>query len=129
MTMAAGSIGKMAESEQVVALLKEAAQEVSELTRLEVELAKREMRGELLAMKRAAVLFAAAAGSGLVALSLVLALVACASSAAAIVIAVLAVAAGIGAGFAGFRRIPRPPLDRTRQRLEVEAKDLKAKIA
>lgn len=119
----------MPESDHVVYLIKEAAQEASELARLELELARREMRSELAAMKRAAVMLAVAAAAGTLGLSLVLALVAYVSREAVVGIAILAFAASVVTAFAGLRRVPKLPLDRTRQRLEVDAKDLKARIA
>ena len=113
-------------------LVKEAMNEAKELVRLEVELAKEDVKHELRKVRRAAVGFGIALGSTVVvlcllAVALVLALGGTPLVALAIAGGFLVLAAV--AGFAGYGMLPKAPLERTRDRLQDDMNQLKEHIA
>lgn len=113
-------------------LVREAMDEARELVRLEVELAKEEVKEELAQVKRAAIVFGIAAGAAVITLSLLaVALVLALGGTALAAIAVAAgflVVAGV-AGYAGRGMLPRAPLEKTRNRLQTDMNQLKEHIA
>lgn len=113
-------------------LVKEAIDEARELMKLEVSLARDEVKKEVSGLKTAAVLLGSAAGIALVGLALVLVaagLFIYPGPVAVLVIgAVLLVAAGV-AGLVGYKAVPRTPLADTRRRLETDVKMLKERTA
>ena len=113
-------------------LVREAMNEARELVRLEVELAKEEVKEELAQVKRAAIVFGIAAGAAVITLSLlavalVLALGGTALAAVAVAAGFLVVAGA--SGYAGRGMLPRSPLEKTRNRLQTDMNQLKEHIA
>ncbi len=113
-------------------LVREAMDEAKELVLLEVELAKEEVREELLQAKRAAIGFGVAAGASSVALCLLaVALVLALGGTALVALAVAGsffVVAAV-AGFVAYGMLPKAPLEKTRSRLQNDVKQLKEHIA
>jgi hypothetical protein len=113
-------------------LVRNAFDEARTLVRLEVELAKREVRKEIKQLEGAAIAFAVAAVTALLGLAMLL---------VAIVLAAGAkweVALGIGgaslvvagiAAFFGAGALPKKPLDKTRHRVEGDLQQLKERVA
>jgi uncharacterized membrane protein YqjE len=113
-------------------LVKEALEEARELIRLEVSLARNEVRNELGDAKGASILFGVAMVTAIVGLSLLLVAVALAielSPTPALIIGLLCVAAASVCGTLGYKALPKKPMFRTRKRLEGEIKQLKERIA
>lgn len=113
-------------------LVREALDEAKELVRLEVELAKSEMTEELHEAKMAAVGFAVGAAFMVLALCLLsVALVLALGGTAIIALAVaggFVMVAGAGALF-GYSKLPKKPLERTRNRVTGDIKSLKEHLA
>ena len=116
----------------VTNLVKDAIAEGRELVKLEVAIAKTELRTEVARAKRSAIFFGAALVFAIVGLSMLfvaLALFIAVSAVPALVIgAVLLVAAAI-AGVVGYKAIPKKPLDHTKRRLETDLHLLKERVA
>lgn len=113
-------------------LVKGAFDEARELIRLEVELAKAEVKEDARSAARAAVGFGIAAAAVLVMLSVLA--VALVFALGATAIAALAVAGGILviaviAAAIAYGVLPKEPLERTRHRLESDVKQLKEHLA
>jgi len=118
------------DQEPTTELLREAIDEARHLVRLEVALAKDEVRTELRAAKGAAVAFGTAAIAGVLALATMVALVVVVLGPVGgliLLAALLAVAAL--AALAGYRLLPKKPLEATRRRLEMDVDKLKERIA
>ena len=113
-------------------LVREALDEAKELVRLEVQLAKEDARIEVKHLKDSAILFGVAGGIGFMGLTmLAVALVLALGGTALVALAVaggLLVVAGI-LGFVGYGMVPKAPLERTRNRLTNDVKQLKEHIA
>jgi len=104
-------------------LVREAIDETKLLVRLEVALAKAELREELWALERSAVAFGVAAAAAIAGLSLVLVAVALAigpTPEPALVIGLVLLVAAAIAAFVGVRRLPKQPLAATRRRLQTD---------
>jgi hypothetical protein len=113
-------------------LVKDVMDEGRELVRLEVALAKEDVKAELRQVQRAAVSFGIALGSSLLvlcllAMALVLALGGTSLVALGIAGVILVVAAL--AGYAGYGMLPKTPLEKTRNRLQNDMNQLKEHIA
>jgi uncharacterized membrane protein YqjE len=109
-------------------LLREAIEETRQLVKIEVELAKDDVREELAAAKRAAVIFGVAAVSALLAASMLfvaLALAIFPGPVPALVIGGVLIATAAVLGIVAWKRTPKKPLDRTRRRLETDGRLLK----
>jgi hypothetical protein len=109
-------------------LVVEAMDGARELARLEIALAKEEIKAELKHAERAAVgLGIALASSVLVLCLLSVALVLALGGTAlvALLIALVFLVVGGVAGFVGYGKLPKSPLERTRGRLEKDVKQLK----
>jgi uncharacterized membrane protein YqjE len=113
-------------------LLREAMDEAKELVRLEVELAKEEVKEELKQLQRAAIGFGIAAIVAVLMLSMLgVALVLALGGTAVVALLVAAgflVVAGAAAGL-GYRMLPKVPLEHTRNRLQNDLNQLKEHIA
>ena len=113
-------------------LVKDVVAEVRELAKVELELAKDELRGEIARAKTAAIGFglAAATTSATIAVLAVAVVLAIAPVAwAALVVAFgLLVITGAAAAF-GYAMLPKEPLPQTRKRLESDVKHLKEHLA
>jgi hypothetical protein len=135
------AIEAMSPSERNPALLEEAStadlvremfDESKELMRLEVALAKEEIKEELVQVRHAAIGLGIAAGASvlvltLLAMALVFALGGTALAALAVAGGFLVVA-GV-AGYVGYGMLPKHPLEKTRHRLETDVNQLKEHIA
>jgi uncharacterized membrane protein YqjE len=112
-------------------LLREAIDESKALVKLEIALAKDEVREEMAQAKTAAI--AAGASVGLAILGVGMLLVALALAIfpgpwPAFVIGLVLLAAAAGSALAGYTRVPKKPMDRTKQRLEADVKILKERV-
>lgn len=113
-------------------LLREAIEETRQLVKLEVELAKDEVREELADAKRAAVMFGVAAVAALLAAAMLfvaLALAIFPGPVPALVIGGILIAAAVILGLVAWKRTPKKPLGRTRQRLETDARVIKEGVS
>jgi uncharacterized membrane protein YqjE len=112
-------------------LVKEALVEAKELVRLEVALAQNEMKQELVELKRAAVVFGAAASLALVGLTMLVVAVctAIAPIGASLVVGIVLLTVGAVLAGIGARRLPKKPMHRTRRRLETDVKLMKERVA
>ena len=111
-----------------VDLVREAIEESRQLVKIEVELAKAELRDELADAKRSAILFGVAAVAALLAAAMMfvaLALAIFPGPVPALVIGALLIATAGVLGLFGYKKVPKKPLDRTRQRLEADARVIK----
>ncbi len=109
-------------------LVREAVDEARELVRLEVALAKDEVRRELDGAKKAAVMAAVAAVAALLALAMLcvaLALAIFPGPVPALVIGGLFVLGAAILGYVAYRKAPKQPLGETRRRLEGDARSIK----
>lgn len=112
-------------------LMRQVLDETKELVRIEARLAREELSADLLQLKSAAILGGVAAVLALLTLatlvlSLVLALGGVALT-ALIAAAVLLIGASVTAWLA-YRKVPKPPLARTRDRLKSDVTQLKEHI-
>ena len=109
-------------------LVREAIDETRQLVKLEVELAKDEMRQELADAKKSAIMFGVAAVAALLAAAMMfvsLALAIFPGPIPALVIGVALIAAAAILGFVGFKKAPKKPLEKTRRRLETDVQVVK----
>jgi hypothetical protein len=103
-------------------LVREAVDDARRLIRLEIQLARDDLKRELVALRTSGIVLGASAVAAIVGLSLVLVAIALAvfpGPVPALLIGVLLLAgAGLGASM-GFKVLPKKPLDDTRRRLET----------
>ncbi len=113
-------------------LVREALDEAKELVRLEVAIAKDEVKKEMKQAKAAAIAFGVALAAALVMLSLLAVAIVLAAGgtvvAALIVAAAFLVVAGAGAA-AGYAAVPKKPLDHTLSNVKRDVTQLKEHIA
>jgi hypothetical protein len=119
------------DQEPTGALIKEALAEAQSLVRIEVKLAKEDVRSEVRSAARAAVGFGVAAASSLtmmtmLAVALVLAIGA--SPWAALIVAAGFLVVCAGAGLVGYALLPKKPLARTRERVGSDVDQLKEHV-
>ena len=112
-------------------LIREALGEVREVVRLEVALARNELTTELAEAKTAAIALGAGAAAALLALTMLLVAIALALpvpwiGAVATCAVLLALAAGLGA--VGRKRLPKKPLERTKNRVETDIAEAKERL-
>lgn len=113
-------------------LVREAMDEAKELVRLEVELAKQEVKDELRHVERAAIAFGIAIAASIVVMALLaMALVLALGGTALVALAVAAVFLAISgvAGWLGYGMLPKKPLEKTIRRLQTDMNQLKEHIA
>jgi len=113
-------------------LVKEAMDEAKELVRLEVALAKEEVKEELKEVQHAAICLGIAAGASVIVLCLLAVAIVLALGGTAL--AALGVAGGFlviagVAGYLGYGMLPKKPMEKTRHRLENDVNQLKEHIA
>lgn len=112
-------------------LVRQTMEETKELVRIEVSLARCELRDDLMQLKTVAIVGSAALVVALVTLStLVLTIVLALGGtvvAALIATGVLALASGVMAGIA-YKQFPKVPLERTRARLRSDINQLKEHV-
>jgi uncharacterized membrane protein YqjE len=104
-------------------LVRQALQETKELARLEIKLAREELREDLLQLKRAAILIGIAAVLGIVAIALLDVAVVIAlggTVGSALLITGIVVAEVAILGYIGYRQLPKTPLQHTRARLSAD---------
>jgi len=119
------------EPESTAKLLAEAAEETVELVRLEVMLARNEARGELVRLRAAAIGFAVAtacATAGMATAIVGVLLWVRATPRMMILVAGALLVAAAAIARAGWRRVPKEPLARTRRRIEREKHELAARV-
>jgi uncharacterized membrane protein YqjE len=112
----------------VTQLVREALDESRQLVKLEVELAKDELRQELADAKKSAIMFGVAAVAALIAATMLfvaLALAIFPGPVPALIIGAVLIAAAAVLGFIGFKKVPKKPLEKTRRRLETDAQVIK----
>ncbi|AKU94655.1 hypothetical protein AKJ09_01319 [Labilithrix luteola] len=113
-------------------LLREALDEAKELARIEVELARADVKHEIVRSKRAAIGFAVAIVAALMVICLLGYALVMAFGGTALVALVVAgcflAAAGIAA-LIGYTLLPKKPLEATRSRLQLDVNHLKEHIA
>ena len=112
-------------------LLRQALDESKELVRLEISLARQELREDALRLKWASILLATAGALLIVALSMFVVAVVFALGATANValIAAFIVLVQVAIfGFLGYRQLPKVPLERTRARLSTDVRVLKEQV-
>jgi uncharacterized membrane protein YqjE len=124
--------GELRPEASAAELVREALDETKQLVKLEVELAKEELRHDLADAKRAAIMFGVAAVGALLAAAMMfvaLALAIFPGPIPALVIGgVLLVTAAVLA-FVGYKKVPTKPLDRTRRRLETDVQVIKEGVS
>jgi uncharacterized membrane protein YqjE len=113
-------------------LVREAMDEAKELVRLEIALAREDVKEELAQLQHAAIGLGIAAGASLIVLCLLAVALVLALGGTAL--AALGVAGGflvVGgiAGYIGYGMLPKNPLEKTRHRLENDVNQLKEHIA
>ncbi len=109
-------------------LVKQAVEEGRELLKLEVALAKREVESELTRLRSVAIAWAVAAWGLSVGSAMALYAVAVASGAeiaVAVAAAIALFAVAVVGGLMGYRTMPAKLLDRTRDRLGADLRDLR----
>jgi uncharacterized membrane protein YqjE len=119
-------------------LIREALEETKELARLEVKLAREEVRDDLLQLKGFAIFAGVAVVLGIVTVTLLFVAIifalgatttpAAFTPAAFIVFGVLAVISAVLGGIA-YQRLPKVPLQRTQARLKADLEQFKEHVA
>jgi uncharacterized membrane protein YqjE len=119
-----------AATETTAELLRDAIDDARRLVKLEVELAKAEIRHEVKEAKGAAIAFGIAALASLLAVTTLFAVLVVALGAVGglIMAAALAVVGGVLAAI-GYKLLPKKPLDQTRRRIDRDVRSLKEHIA
>jgi hypothetical protein len=124
--------GRVDVTEPTAALVREALDETRDLVRLEVELAREELKAELSRAKTSGVALGAAGALSIAGFAMFMVAIATAFSrtwlAALLIGAILTLLAG-AAGLGGWKALPRKPLGETKERLESDLKQLKERIA
>lgn len=112
-------------------LVRQTLEETKELVRLEVALAREDLRAELKQAKTAGILLGIAAALAVVAIAMfdVAVIIALGNTVtAALIVAFLVVAEVAVIGFIGYRKLPKAPLQRTRERLTSDVRELKEHV-
>lgn len=113
-------------------LVREALDETRELVRLEVALAREEVKSEITQAKTAGVVLGAAGALGISAFTMFMVAIASAWAwtwlAALIIAGILMSMAGVLA-FAGWSELPTKPLPETRERLQTDLRQLRERVA
>ena len=113
-------------------LIKGVVKDAEELVKIEVALAKNEVKQDATKLKGAAIAFAVAFATTVLTLAMLLVsiVVAIGGPAPALVIAAILFVTSGAAGFIGYKLIPHEaPLDDTKQHAEAQAHILKEKVA
>jgi uncharacterized membrane protein YqjE len=113
-------------------LVREALDEAKELVRIEVQLARDEVKEEILQTKKAAIAFGIAAGAGvllLCALTIAVVFALGGTAVAALGVAGVLVVLAVASALFGYTKLPKSPLGRTRNRLQTDVSQLKEHIA
>lgn len=121
-----------AQGEPTPQLMREAFDEVRELVRLEVAMARQEVQGELTQAKAAGIALGAGAALAIAALTMFLVAIAAAFKTiwlAALIIGGIVLLVAGALGYAGWKAIPRRPLAETKERVETDLKQLRERTA
>ncbi len=111
--------------------MRQVLEETKELVRLETNLAREELQGDLVQLKSAAILGGGAllcAVLTLAALLVAVILALGASGGVALIVAAVTLLAASGLAALAYQRVPKPPLARTRERLKSDVNQLKEHI-
>jgi uncharacterized membrane protein YqjE len=125
------SPGNALEAVPTTELMRQVLDETKELVRIEMRLARDELDADLRELQRAAILAGTALLLAVLALStLVVSLLFAleAGAGAALAIAAAFLLAGVVLGVLAYRRVPKPPLGRTRERLKHDVNELEAHL-
>lgn len=112
-------------------LMRQVLEETKELVRLETNLARDELQGDLVQLKSAAIFGGAALLCALLTLATLLVAVILAlgaSAAVALIAAAVMLLAAAALAALAYQRVPKPPLARTRERLKSDVSQLKEHI-
>ena len=112
-------------------LVRQTLDETKELVRLEVALAREDIRSELKQLKTAGILLGIAAALAVVAIAMLDVAVVIAlgnTVSAALIVALIVVVEVAVIGFIGYRKLPKAPLQRTRERLTSDVRELKEHV-
>ena len=118
-------------TESSVTLLREAIDEARDLVRLEVELARQELKDEVLRVKVGAVAMGGAAALAMAGFTLLLVTIALASGRPWLCALLMGAGLLFGAGglaFVGWKSMPLSPFPATRERVEASLRSLKERI-
>jgi hypothetical protein len=124
--------GRSIESEATADLVRQALDETRELVRLEVALARAELKSEWTQVRTGAIALGTAGGLGLAGFTVLLVAIAFAFPIpwlAALVVGAILLAVSGALAFSGYKALPRRPLNDTKERLESDLKQLKERIA
>lgn len=111
--------------------MRQVLEETKELVRLETNLAREELQGDLVQLESAAVLGGSALVCAVLTLATLLVAVILAlggSAIVALIVAAVMLLAASALGALAYRRVPKPPLARTRARLKSDVSQLKEHI-
>jgi uncharacterized membrane protein YqjE len=125
------STGSSLDSVPTTELMRQIMDETQELVRIEARLARDELQGDLLQLRSAAIFGGLALLLGVLTLStLVVALILAVGGAASVafVVAAALLLGASGLAFVAYQRVPKPPLARTRARIESDVTQLKEHI-
>lgn len=125
------STGSALDSVPTTELMRQILDETQELVRIEARLARDELQGDLLQLRSAAIFGGLALLLGVLTLStLVVALILAVGGAASVafVVAAALLLGASGLAFVAYQRVPKPPLARTRARIESDVTQLKEHI-
>jgi Putative Actinobacterial Holin-X, holin superfamily III len=116
----------------VTELIREVLGDTGELVRIEVALARDELRRELVAARTTAIAMGTAAVMAVVALTMVMVALVLALKAGwvgALLLAAILLVAAISLGLIGWKAMPRSPLGQTKGRLQANVERLKERMA
>jgi protein-S-isoprenylcysteine O-methyltransferase Ste14 len=120
------------EDEPTAELIREALEEAGTLAKLEVALAREEIRTEVARVRSGAIALGVAGASIVVGVAVLLAGVALVFSPAWLVAVCIGgglLLAGTAAGLYGWRALPRQPMNETKDRIESNIKQLRERVA
>jgi len=113
-------------------LIREALDETRQLVRVELALAKDELRTEVREAKESLIAFAVGGVLAIAALAVLLVALATAISSSAwspFAVGMIALGLAVGAGVLGWQLLPTKPLEKTRKRLQLDARMLQERMA
>jgi hypothetical protein len=118
--------------EPTAELIREALDETRDLVRLEVALAREELKAEIAHAKLSGISLGSAAAAAVSAFTMFLVAIALAfrwSWLAALIIGVILLFLSGAMGFAGWITLPKRPMTQTRERLESDLRQLRERVA
>jgi hypothetical protein len=118
--------------EPTAVLIREALDETRDLVRLEIALAREELKAEMAHAKLGGVSLGSAAAAAVSSFTMFMVAIALAfhrSWLAALIIGGILLFMSVAMGFAGWVSLPKKPLAETRERIESDLKQLKERVA